>query len=494
MRPQRRTRSTGRGRALGTARQQPQSTGTRIERRGGRVVPLSGRGRERHGNGGRRSRLHSEDDEQPNIPNVEDNVERLWSSQERIWRVSVKEELTDHTASFLESILQLVRLIFCENTGVTYLLTSSLLRGTVQAKRRALEKKDENECYECKSDLEKELPHDYGGDVLPKYDPSDGALDMQLMSETLSLHELAGDKLSAVASSTHLGEGSCVPFGTWPTPVFWSCQRCVAQLSEIMMELRNVNPSMCQFGRELLRIGKRTLPFARDVAGKILFVLLLHIQHARQYLQDIKDLSSSDLRQFRNKFGKCDITPMKDDEDHITGWSFPGRRQYMPLLTFDEKVTHFCSKEYPNTGAHTPGLLTVQCSCSSPKLIGFYVMDRPESSSPALSSAISHLRVIPRMLFYDNACNLCLSAYYRAAWFMELCIIQIDRFHCEHHSCVNYFNPSMYPCMEQMKTMGAESINARIKRAKHHMRYLRGDNFVSYFRVRFALLNLKACF
>lgn len=77
---------------------------------------------------------------------------------------------------------------------------------------------------------------------------------------------------------------------------------------------------------------------------------------------------------------------------------------------------------------------------------------------------------------------------------MELCIVQIDRFHCQHHSCLEYFNPSMYPCIEHMKTMGAESINARIKKAKHHMRYLRGDNFVPYLRVRFALLNLKASF
>lgn len=107
-------------------------------------------------------------------------------------------------------------------------------------------------------------------------------------------------------------------------------------------------------------------------------------------------------------------------------------------------------------------------------------MDHPESGLLALSSAISHLRVILRILFYDNACNLCLSAYYRATWSIELCIIQIDRFHCEHHPCVDSFKSSKHPCMEKFKAMGAESINARIKKAKQYMRYLRGDSFLTY--------------
>lgn len=49
-------------------------------------------------------------------------------SCETYWRVTVKEELTDHTASFLKSVFQVMRLLLCENTGLTYLLTSSLLR------------------------------------------------------------------------------------------------------------------------------------------------------------------------------------------------------------------------------------------------------------------------------------------------------------------------------------------------------------------------------
>lgn len=43
------------------------------------------------------------------------------------WRVTVKEQLTEHTASFLESIFQVIRILLCENTGLTYLLTSSFM-------------------------------------------------------------------------------------------------------------------------------------------------------------------------------------------------------------------------------------------------------------------------------------------------------------------------------------------------------------------------------
>lgn len=48
--------------------------------------------------------------------------------------------------------------------------------------------------------------------------------------------------------------------------------------------------------------------------------------------------------------------------------------------------------------------------------------------------------------------------------------------------------------MELKKRMGVESINARIKKAKHHMPCLRGDNFVPYLRVRFAPLIFKDSF
>lgn len=51
--------------------------------------------------------------------------------------------------------------------------------------------------------------------------------------------------------------------------------------------------------------------------------------------------------------------------------------QCRPFVSFDDQDAHIFDKEYLQTAAHTTSLLTVQCACSSPKLMEFYVMDRP---------------------------------------------------------------------------------------------------------------------
>lgn len=191
--------------------------------------------------------------------------------------------------------------------------------------------------------------------------------------------------LEKFANCNHAGLQSSSPHSPQPNYTNWSCDNCDMHLSGVMVKLRNVNPILCRYGRDVLRIGRLTLPFARHITGKIGGVLRLHVAHARE-LEDVHDLTSPDSIQFRKDFGRFNIPPLHNRElkDEVVGASFPGRRQYRPFVTFDSKDTHFCNKEYPSTGAHTPGLQTLQCAWASPKLIGFYVMDRPESSSLAL--------------------------------------------------------------------------------------------------------------
>ena len=94
---------------------------------------------------------------------------------------------------------------------------------------------------------------------------------------------------------------------------------------------------------------------------------------------------------------QCQMQTLGDAEK--TGMSFPGRNQYRPMIVFDQKESKQCGKRYPKSKNHSAGILTVQCACRNPKLIGFIVMTRAESTSLALSAILMFLQIIPEYIF-----------------------------------------------------------------------------------------------
>lgn len=72
--------------------------------------------------------------------------------------------------------------------------------------------------------------------------------------------------------------------------------------------------------------------------------------------------------------------------------------------------------------------------------------------------------------------------------------MSVDRFHYKSHKCCSFFDPDSYHGLDTQRSTTAESINARIKRAMHHMRYLGSDNLIPFLQIRFALLNIAALY
>jgi hypothetical protein len=56
-------------------------------------------------------------------------------------------------------------------------------------------------------------------------------------------------------------------------------------------------------------------------------------------------------------------------------------------------------------------------------------MDTAESVSTLFRFIFTRWRVAPRMIFYDNACQLDRYATYRFPWFFRNTKLLIDRFH-----------------------------------------------------------------
>ncbi len=150
-------------------------------------------------------------------------------------------------------------------------------------------------------------------------------------------------------------------------------------------------------------------------------------------------------------------------ESQRTGEFFPGRPQVRPLLNFGsssrKENTRTCRKNYLKSDSHSPGIFTVQCVCRHPKLIGASVMCECEGVSTALSVLLSRFKILPRVCYYDNACNMCKSVTLGCPWVYDDCIIVFDRFHYYGHTCNSVRDPNSYLSCEKHATSGKGSLN-----------------------------------
>ena len=124
-----------------------------------------------------------------------------------------------------------------------------------------------------------------------------------------------------------------------------------------------------------------------------------------------------------------------------SGICFPGRKRIRPYILFKSKTEEICKKNYKSSKSYNSGLLTVQCACDAPKLIGFVVTLQAEPIAMALSELLSHFKAFPKTVYYDNACNLFLSKMLRVPWVLGKTRFLVDWVHFKSHTCSSYFDP-----------------------------------------------------
>ncbi|KAL3865224.1 hypothetical protein ACJMK2_006839 [Sinanodonta woodiana] len=106
--------------------------------------------------------------------------------------------------------------------------------------------------------------------------------------------------------------------------------------------------------------------------------------------------------------------------------------------------------------------------------------------SPNLPFTILRIRfmISPKLVIYDNACNLhnyCLnrdSVFFHETWFL------VDRFHwCNHKGYHVGYNVSHYLQYGQLNSQVAEQCNSTLKRLKTMLSYMNVDNFKNHLRL-----------
>lgn len=175
---------------------------------------------------------------------------------------------------------------------------------------------------------------------------------------------------------------------------------------------------------------------------------------------------------------------------------FPGRLLVRPSMTLVNTSRmdngRYCMNNYVKSDCKGPGIFIVQCFCPHPKLIGVSVMRECEGFSTASSVLLSGIKVIPRIRYYDNACNMSLSITLRWPWIYDDCIVVCDRFHYQEHTCNSVHDPSSRLACTHHATSGAESMNHLWNFSKSHWRLLMLDNLVPFLALRSISLNVRA--
>lgn len=136
--------------------------------------------------------------------------------------------------------------------------------------------------------------------------------------------------------------------------------------------------------------------------------------------------------------------------DFATGELCPGRPKVRPRTKLqyasnaNDGTDDNFSKYYLGSQSHTPGLFTVQCDCTHPNVLGVTVMNCPESLVTALSVLLSRFPLLPKTVYYDNACNLPPSIALRFPWILVSTTPLCYRFHYKSRTFPMGFDPDSY--------------------------------------------------
>lgn len=168
-----------------------------------------------------------------------------------------------------------------------------------------------------------------------------------------------------------------------------------------------------------------------------------------------------------------------------------------PCLDFGTSAkrenARFCRENYLKSESDTLGIFTVQCVCSHPKVIGISDMRECEGVSTALSVLLSRFKKLPRVCYYDNACNMGKSITLRFSRVYDEFTVLRDRFHYGSDTCNSVCDPDSYISCESHSTSGAESINRLWNFSKSHIRFLRPYNLMPLLALRSIFLNVRSC-
>lgn len=132
-----------------------------------------------------------------------------------------------------------------------------------------------------------------------------------------------------------------------------------------------------------------------------------------------------------------------------------------------------CRHDFPENILRAPGVLTFMCGCGY--IVGFELLRETESPAHVVSSLAPRCKVLPRVVYFDTACQAQRNAMRRARWLLHQSLTAwfVDRFHRIEHNCSPVFNADQYPELCRGHDMsGAEREHSIKKKSKNTLTYM----------------------
>jgi len=169
-------------------------------------------------------------------------------------------------------------------------------------------------------------------------------------------------------------------------------------------------------------------------------------------------------------------------------------RETLPAMAAKELGEDDCRHKWLTSETFMPGIENVLCPCGL--LIGLDFLDKSEAPSHVLASLVQRFPILPKVFYFDTACQLARNAARRVPWLVnESCLAcSLDRPHnVKHqHGCSRIFDADAYPSRSvRHRTACAESRHSINKAYKTHLAHLRQEHFIIQMRLLAATINLR---
>lgn len=153
-----------------------------------------------------------------------------------------------------------------------------------------------------------------------------------------------------------------------------------------------------------------------------------------------------------------------------------------------------CRHTFVSSDFFMPGIENFLCPCGM--LLGFDFLDKAESPAHVLAALAQRFPLLPKVIYFDTACQLARNASRRVPWLINMSgtACSVDRVHNtgNQHKCSDVFDADAYPSRSVThSTAVAESRHSINKAFKAHLSHLRQDHFIVQMRVLAATINLR---
>lgn len=164
-----------------------------------------------------------------------------------------------------------------------------------------------------------------------------------------------------------------------------------------------------------------------------------------------------------------------------TGFYFPGYRVKRTITDIKIPGEKFeCNKLYKQQRTMGPGTLYFFC-VTHQKCIGFIILQKPESTRIVTQTLITRFKDMPKIILYDNGCNLNEFILNRYPTEFENSRILVDGFHYQsHNNCSHSYDSRSHPDItKELNTSLLEQKNARYCKMKWTSPFLKLQTFMS---------------